>query len=103
MIWEKTKNKQSPELMIKLLKIFKIWDMFFAKETLNQISETLKLDEEEKKYLTPVDQEKIKKFKASFMPTFDMLPEHLYSQNKVIVGNQISRAQLDKMYMDYRG
>ena len=46
MIWEKTKNKQSPELMIKLLKIFKIWDMFFAKETLNQISETLKLDEE---------------------------------------------------------
>jgi hypothetical protein len=53
--------------------------------------------------LTPVDQEKIKKFKASFMPTFDMLPEHLYSQNKVIVGNQISRAQLDKMYMDYRG
>ena len=53
--------------------------------------------------MTPVDQEKIKKFKASFMPTFDMLPEHLYQQNKVIVGNQISRAQLDKMYMDFRG
>lgn len=37
LIWQKTNNGGAGhrELLIKLLKIFKIWDLFFAKETLN--------------------------------------------------------------------
>jgi hypothetical protein len=51
--------------------------------------------------LTQIDQEKIKKFKADFMPTFDV-PEYLYQTGRVIAGNQISRAQLDQHFMNLK-
>ena len=51
--------------------------------------------------MTQIDQEKIKKFKADFMPTFDV-PEYLYQSGRVIAGNQVSRAQLDQHFMNYK-
>lgn len=46
LIWQKTSGGLGQkDQMIKLLKIFKIWDMFFDKQTLKQISEELKLEE----------------------------------------------------------
>ena len=51
--------------------------------------------------MTQIDQEKIKKFKATFMPNFDV-PEYLYKTGRVIAGNQFSRAQLDQKFMEFK-
>ena len=44
-IWQETKNKFGTKSLLKLLRMFKVWDMFFKNETLDRIYKSLKLQE----------------------------------------------------------
>ena len=87
LIWQKASSQAEK---IKLLKIFKIWDMFFEKQILDRIAATLSLDKFVAKFLSEQDLQKIQMFKAEFFPNMESVPDHLFEQGKVVAGSKYS-------------
>ena len=64
-------------MLKKLVKILKVWELFFDIDKIKRIEETIQLSDHEPGLLSQEDIAKVQKFKDEFCPDFNMMPLEL--------------------------
>lgn len=67
-----------------------MWDLFFDKQVLEEVADSLKLRDHERRHLTEDSMRVLKNRMAQFTPRND-IPRHVIESGQFRVGTQISK------------